>query len=291
MAKAPKTSATAAETKKATGTAVAAAAQTSVASYVDDFGNMAGAGMEKVGASDLLIPRIAILQELSPQVKPKKAEYIDGAEIGDICNLGTGDLYEAPFFFLPVYYRKDYLEWAPRSSGKGLVAVHTNPAILDRCIRNEKNQPILPNGNYVAETAQFFGFNLTDGRTERCFIPMASTQLKKGRRWLTMATGERLVRGDGTEFTPPLFYRTYKLGVGDESNNEGEWKGWTIERGDALPELGASIFSHRPGWTHAGLLEDAKQFLDQLIRGEADVDKSHLGETEAAGPTGDDRAM
>lgn len=202
----------------------------------DFFQSNAGAGLDNVNSSDMLVPRLTILQSLSPQLKQRDSAYIEGAEVGDICDVGTGQLFKSSLLFLPVYYRKDYLEWAPRSSGGGLVAIHSDPAILEQTTRNDKKQPVMANGNLIQETAQFFGFNLSAGR-QMCFLPMASTQLKKARKWITMATGEKLRRADGSEFTAPLFYRTYELGSAEESNAQGGWAGWTVKRGPALPEM------------------------------------------------------
>lgn len=238
----------------------------------DDFEAFAGAGMEEVGANDLLVPRLAILQALSPQINKRKAEYIEGAEVGLIADLGTGEIFPDGIWFLPVHYRKDYLEWAPRDTGKGLVEVHHDPAILDRCSRDDRNRPILPNGNYIAETAQFFGLNLTAGR-RMCFIPMTSTQLKKARRWNTLAMGEKLKRADGSEFTAPLFYRTYNLTTAEESNNDGDWSGWKIERGITLPEITQE--DHGIDWR--SLKQEAIDFRDSVVKGAAKADTSDLG--------------
>jgi len=230
----------------------------------DDFAAFAGAGMENVTSNDLLVPRLVILQALSPQVNKRKSEYIDGAEVGMIADVGTGEVYPDGVWFLPVFYRKDYLEWAPRDSGKGLVNIHTDPAILDQTTRNERNQPVLPNGNYIAETAQFFGLNLSAG-ARMCYVPMTSTQLKKARRWNTLAMGEKLKRADGTEFTAPFFYRTYTLQTSEESNSEGDWFGWKIERSLALPEI--TDEGHGMNWHQ--LKDDAVQFRESLSKGEA----------------------
>lgn len=226
----------------------------------DDFSSNAGAGMENVTANDLLVPRLAILQALSPQISKKKSEYIEGAQIGDICDVGTGEIFKDGVLFLPVFYRKDYLEWAPRASGQGLVNIHSDPAILDQTTRDEKKRPVLASGNYIAETAQFFGLNLTaDNR--KCFLPMASTQLKKARKWLTLATGEKLTRADGSTFTPPLFYRAYNLTTAEESNAEGEWAGWRIDRAFTLPEL------QEEGFDWHALKADCEGFLETLAKG------------------------
>jgi hypothetical protein len=50
-----------------------------VAGDNDLFADYADAGFENVTNNDILIPRISILQDLSPQVKEEKAEYIEGA--------------------------------------------------------------------------------------------------------------------------------------------------------------------------------------------------------------------
>ncbi len=234
----------------------------------DGFEEFAGAGLENVGSSDILIPRLAILQSLSPQLNKKKAEYIDGSEIGSIVDVGTGEIFPEGVVFLPVLYRKEYLEWAPRASGQGLVKVHDSADILAQAPRNDRNQNVLPNGNYVAETAQWFGLNLTADR-RKCFIPMASTQLKKSRKWMTLATSERLKRPDGSEFAAPLFYRSYKLTTGMESNSQGEWASWAISRHLTLPELGDAL-----GVDWRSVKEEAVEFAKALSAGTVKADNA-----------------
>lgn len=262
--------------------ALAEKGNTSIAVADDFFQQNAGAGLDNVTAADMLVPRLTILQSLSPQLKKRDSAYIEGAEVGDICDVGTGQIFKE-LLFLPVYYRKDYLEWAPRASGGGLVQIHSDAAILDRTTRNERNQPILDNGNLIAETAQFYGFNLSAGR-QMCFIPMASTQLKKARKWITLAAGEKLKRGDGSEFVAPLFYRTYQLGVAEESNAQGEWAAWTVERGPALPEMD---FDGTP-WQ--AVAEQAAAFRLQVMGGEARGDVSDMN-SDVAGRDHEQEAM
>lgn len=237
-----------------------------------EFEEFAGEGMENIGANDILIPRLGILQSLSPQLKKAKAEHIEGAEEGDIADLGTGDLFPDGVLFLPVYYRKDYLEWAPRSTGKGLIDIHSSPSILDQCTKGEKNEMVLPNGNLIVETAQFYGFNLSVDSPRKCFIPMSSTQLKKARKLNTLTTGEKLARADGSKFTAPMWYRTYMLTTAEESNNDGEWAGWVINRGDSLPEVDEAIL----GGSWQTMNQECKDFLDSIIKGEARMDTSSM---------------
>ena len=253
--------------------AVAVKSENAVAVNDDFFSSVAGSGLENVRSNDLIIPRLTLLQALSPQVQPKKPEYIMGAQVGDICDVGTQEIFEAPLLFLPVHYVKQYLEWAPRSSGKGLVAIHDDPSIVDQASRDEKNKLTLPNGNLLAETAQFFGLNLSAGG-RRCFLPLTSTQLKKAKRWLTFASAERAKRADGTSFVPPLYYRVYNLSVVDESNAEGDWAGWKIERGPKLQEFSTD-------WQE--IFAEAKSFKESIargeVRGDVGADEDHAGES------------
>lgn len=242
----------------------------------DDFADFANDGMQNVTAQDILVPRLTIIQALSPQLKKKDPNYIPGAEVGHICDVGTGELFQDGILFLPVYYRKDYLEWAPRASGGGLVNVHSDPKILDTCRPNDKKQPTTPEGNIIQETAQFYGFNISaDFRPS--FIPMASTQLKKGRKWLTLAGSEKLHRGDGSSYTPPLWYRVYSLTTAEESNSQGDWMGWKIERNVSMRELDTIV---HVDWQE--LKQKAVRFSEQLALGQArgDHDEPEAGVVE-----------
>ncbi len=241
------------------------------------FEAFAGSGMENVTARDILIPRLGILQGLSPQVTQGKPEYDGEARVGDVYDLGLQERFPNGIVFIPVYYVKVYLEWAPRSSGKGLQAIHQDDSILDQCTKDDKGKQVLPNGNYISETSQLFGLNVSGGN-RKTLIAFTSTQLKKCRRILTLASGEKLPRADGSEFTPPLFFRQYALTTVPESNNEGNWMGWKVERAGPITEL--------PNWQ--SIKDDCVAFKAQLEAGEVRGDLSGVGGedsgSDAAGP-------
>jgi hypothetical protein len=238
-------------------------------------------GFENVKPGDLIVPRYTILQGLSPQVTKGKPEYDADARVGQIYNVGLQEVVGDEMLFLPAYYAKQFLEWAPRSSGKGLVQVHDSADIMDQTTRDANNRPTLRNGNYIAETAQFFGFDITEGTPRKIFIPMASTQLKKARRLLTLAMSEELVLDDGRTRTPPIYYRIYKLTTVPESNQEGSWVGWKIERDKALTEL--------DNWQK--LADDAKKFREMLTAGKLKGDMAGVeGEHPAQRSRGGDES-
>jgi hypothetical protein len=224
---------------------------------IDDLGE--GLGLERVKANDVVIPRLTILQGLSPQLKPSRAEYIEGAKPGMFCDTATGDLFES-LNVIPCFYSRVYLEWPPQR-GKGLVANHgTDDSIMRKVVRDERFKARLPNGNYIAETATFYVLNLTAGGRPS-FIPLTSTNLKAAKRWMTLIMAQKAIRSDGTEFTPPIFYRSWNVTTTNESNDSGDWFGWRFSPGPTIldPEL-------KP------VLPKAKQFFEQardnLVQGD-----------------------
>jgi hypothetical protein len=227
-----------------------------------DTGNDRPVGLENVTSRDLLIPRLTILQALSPQLQRRRPEYIENAKAGEFCDVGLNEVFGSSLILLPCYFARVYLEWGPRGSDKGLIANHgTDASIMEKTRPDENKRSVLPNGNYIAETATYFCLNLSaNGR--KSFIPLASTQLGASRRWMMKLTAERVKRPDGTEFVPPIFYRTWQASVAEQTNNQGTWFGWTFSPGK-------TILDYDPT---KNLLNEAKKFYASaaadIVKGE-----------------------
>jgi len=228
-------------------------------------------GMENVTSRDLIIPRITMLQALSPQVQKKKAEFIPGAEPGMFCDVATGEIWPA-IELVFCHYSRVFLEWAPRSSGKGLVANHgMDASVLEKCEKDEKGRPITKEGNLISETAQWMCINLTaNGR--RSFLPLASTSLKASRQLMMKIQAERLVGKDGREFTPPIYFRSWIAEATEQSNNDGDWFGYRFSPGKVITEIDPS----------KELLKAAKKFCDEaakgIVQGAAESAEDHASE-------------
>lgn len=78
-----------------------------------------GRGMEDAESSDILLPRLLVLQDLSPHVKERRKSPagVDYAA-GQIINSLSGEIYEQPVKFIPVKFTKSRMMWGPRSAGK-----------------------------------------------------------------------------------------------------------------------------------------------------------------------------
>jgi hypothetical protein len=203
-----------------------------------DFSGDAGAGFENVRPDDLSIPFLVILQDGSPEVKKTHPDYatkgIKGAAAGHIMNSLTKQIYNPSIEtdkvpFIPCFYQKLWVEWKDRQKGAGgIVKSHPDDRLLGNTRKNDKGQDVLPNGNILNTTAYFFGMVLVDDEPIRCVIGLTSTQLKKARQWLSMATS---IKFDGAagKYTPPLFAHRYDLSAVPENNDKGSWYGWKVE--------------------------------------------------------------
>jgi hypothetical protein len=198
-------------------------------------------------AGMLLIPRIKILQDLSPEVKETKKEFVKGARPGMIFN----ELYKTldeEFEFYPSAFTERYIAWRPRTKGGGLV----DPNLT----RDECEGNFTPDGigrwigNYrapgaeeaerveVQETPEWIGIARSKSfEMMPVVISFPSTKVKSVREINTLINLTRRPRanGEGT-FRPPAFAHGFRFRTGIEQGNENEWYGWVIEHIGCHPD-------------------------------------------------------
>ena len=216
----------------------------------------ANAGSQNISQEDLALPFLKVLGQLSPEVNKKHGKYVEGAEPGMILNTVTNECYDGGkgIEVLPVYYKRQYVEWQDRGESKGApVAIHdAGSDILSKATRDKSFKDRLPNGNYLENTANHFVILL--GKTPTtALISMKATQLKVSRKWNSMMMGIKL-QGQKGLFTPPTYSHIYKLKTVQMSNDKGTWFGWDVSK--VGPVTDKSIY------------EIAKTFADRVGKGE-----------------------
>ncbi len=173
----------------------------------------AGRGNENVESQDVQIPRISLLQDLSPQIKEKNAEYIDGAKPGMVFNVLTGELFPDGLEFVPVFFEKDHLVWKTRKSGGGLVARCETPQEAQALADTEATYEYVESPNHVC-------ILMKDGEPDcEVSIPMATSKAKVSRRLNSLI---RLNQGD-------RFSRVYKLLAVEDESPSGEYWNFAVE--------------------------------------------------------------
>ena len=257
-------------TKQEKATALATAAMSPQVALTAQYEEEAGAGFENADANAYAIPFISILQAMSPQCKKSDGAYIKGAEEGMFFNSVTQEIFpgDTGIIALPCYYKRVFLEWAPRETGGGFKGEHLpSDPIVSTTVRGDKGD-ILPNGNLLADTRVHYVLIVKDdGTYSPAVISLSSTQMKKSRQWMSKMEGIKFKRADGTLYTPPMFSHTYHLTTVPEQNDKGSWYGLKVATGGPLQD--------------PGLFAAAKEFKRQISAGE-------VKEQPHAAPAADD---
>lgn len=213
----------------AKGKNVATAASTEVAERPSYMGGE-GRGSEEVTIQDVTIPRLQLVQDLSPQRKKNQAEYIEGCEEGMMFNSVTNELYPDPVTFVPVYFRLEWLVWKHRDAGGGLQGVFATQEEAVAAVgqhplagqTTEKGEPVLE----IQDTAQQFGLLLdpnspaSEPRTTELVISMSKSQLKPSRQ---LNSQIRIAEGDRWE-------RYYRMSAVEVDGARGTYFNWKVEQ-------------------------------------------------------------
>ena len=199
---------------------------TAVANIMDDLYEAAGQGMETIGAEDMQIPFLRILQPLSPQLIKNDPKFIKGASAGDIFNTVTGQFWEAEegINVLPCAYTTKLLEFQLRENGGGFMGElePNNPDV--RKTERVGSSEMLPNGNELVRSAQFLVLAYDDnGMTTQMICDMKKTQMKVAKQWNTRRAGLKIMHPTKGLFNPPMWSTPWKLTSIQESNDKGSW--------------------------------------------------------------------
>ena len=250
------------------------------------FGDELDTGMEGMDAADVALPRLAVMQGLSPQINKRKDEYIEGAQLGNLVNLGTGKLMPDPYPIVIAKYERRYVEWSPRQDdqvcpldgfpkvfGKGLIRDWgTDANALNEVTRDDNTGKLwTPEGNELLPTATYYCIDPETMTT--FFIPMARTQFTASKKIMAKLNDEKISKG-GTLRTAPTFWRIWNLTSSMKSRETNEWFVFDVAPGQLLKD-------HPNGRLILGVVKDFQETLRQnLIRLEH-------GEDEAAAPYAD----
>jgi hypothetical protein len=182
-----------------------------VSDAIPDFlkGQTGARGSENVGAADLVIPRLELVQDLSPCRKKADPSYIPGCEEGMLYNNVTRQLYGTEILVVPVYFRKEWLIWKHRIEGGGFRGAFATQDAAEVALES------LEDGDKceVTDTAQHFCLLInSDGRVEEIVISMNKSKMKVSRKLNSLI---RMNEGDS-------FSRVYKIGTTSEKNSKNQ---------------------------------------------------------------------
>lgn len=175
-------------------------------------------GSENVSNDDLIVPRLEILQAISPQLTEGDPAYIPGAKAGDLINSVTNVIYGKQVPVIPVHFQKLYLVWLDRQKGGGFRgAFKDEPAAQERA--NAEGGKAA--GFEVIDTPTHLCLlpNVSTGKFEEIMIAMPRTKAKISRQWNTMIKLANKAR----------FAMAYEVGTVLQKNTQGDFYNFAIQ--------------------------------------------------------------
>lgn len=199
-----------------------------------------GAGNENIRASDLQIPRLVLLQDLSPECNERKPEYIPGAKPGMILNKMNGQLMDQ-CFVINLKFAHGFTVWKSRKLGGGLFGSFSSEEAALEALAEAK----VDASHYeIKENPVHYVLLLDENGvpTMPAIIDFTSTKIKVSKNWNSqIATqGEKFDR----------FAWVWMLSTVYEANGQAqEYYNFKVEHLGAAP---------------AELYEQAKKFYEQV---------------------------
>jgi len=183
-------------------------------------------GSEDVGMDDVAIPRIDVIQDLSPQRKKDKPEYIEGADTGMIFNTVTNHIYGDSVDIVPVVFRKEYVIWRDRDAGGGFRgAFRMEEDAAEALSRLEDKDQC-----EVVDTAQHFVLVVSmdngERKLEEAVVSMAKSKMKPSRKLNSLC---RQIGGD-------RFSAVYRLRSVPASGPKGDYVNMDVAFQGFCPE-------------------------------------------------------
>ena len=191
----------------------------------------AGRGSENVTAQDIAIPFISILQKMSPECDEDSPDRLPNAKPGMIFQNVNKIMWlrDEGLEVVPCAYDRKIIEWIPRESGGGLVAIHEmNTPLMKEAKPNDKKVPCLPNGHQLIDTStHFVMYPGPLGGWEPAIISMKSTAQKKSRLWNSLIAQQVI---PGTNQPAPRWLFKWRLTTSLETKDQNNWYNWEIAR-------------------------------------------------------------
>jgi hypothetical protein len=225
-----------------------------------DYMKQGNRGAENVGTEDMIVPRIELIQALSPVRKKSDPAYIEGAEEGMLYNNVTRALYGTEVTVIPVYYTKQFLVWKDRKLGGGGSNGFRGAFATEAAARDAIAQ-LAEDGLEVADTAQHFVLVRNGDDWQEAVVSMSKSKIKVSKRWNSLM---RLTNTDS-------FSRAYKLSATVETNARNE-----------------SYFNFNIttlGFVTKDIYERAEKLYETVRTGGVKVSNDYEGEVHDAAPT------
>jgi hypothetical protein len=207
-------------------------------------------GTEDMTRDDMQMPRLAIAQQMSPELQEDQPQYIDGLKMGEMFNSVTKEIIgKGPV--LVAIVRRDpprWVEFVPRDQGGGV----KDPNVP----MNDPRTQFGPNGEQPVAT-KFYDYVLMrvdKSDFEMVGLSLKSTGLKVARNWNTLIKMRNA----------PLFRGVYRIEVVKQENAKGKFFNFSV---------------NNAGWTNGEATARAEAAFEAMKDRVVVMDREHPDDT------------
>lgn len=191
-----------------------------------------GRGNEDVGSA-VAIPRIKLLQKMSPEVDKYNAKYIAGADVGHFINSISSEVYGEELYAVSLKFKVEYVVWRSMEAGGGLLGNFTNQADAEAAVAAQEK----PSEYEIKDTHSHI-LLLKNPETGELSHPIimdfTSSKLRVSRSWNTQIASKG---GDRFSSLWRLKSQPVESRTGQQFMNlDVEWVGWTTEEDYKIAE-------------------------------------------------------
>lgn len=248
----------------------AVAASNAVPTHLQKAADQMGKGNENVTAADLTIPRIGLIQGLSPQIDPDSPKFIPGATMGQMFNSLTNELYDT-IYLTDLFYRKEFGLFVKRKAGggfRGSFPTEIDAVTAMEAMEDKANIECIETGVHfclmleAADPEKEFGMDNMKAVGEFVlFFTVTKLKVSRNLNSLIRNRGQNLDRWAGV----------FRLDSGKETNAKGTFYNYVV-----CPA----------GWVNAEVNAVASQTFDQIAAGKREkIDREGAVDEDAGDPS------
>tara|TARA_R110001592_G_scaffold66126_2_gene202859 strand:- start:3686 stop:4471 length:786 start_codon:yes stop_codon:yes gene_type:complete len=200
------------------------------------FEQDAGQGLGELGAEDVSLPFIKIVQSQSKEIIKR------GARPGDIYNNATMQHFDGTggVRIIPCSYNRRFIEWSPLGASENYpLNIFAPTDNLPETQRNDDNKDqIVGSQNYLEDTRNHYVLLIDeDGMAQPGLMALTSSQMKKSKKWNSMISS-RYMDGKNGKFLAPSYSHIYRAKIVEEGNAKGDWYGWELSVEGVVEDVG-----------------------------------------------------
>ena len=187
----------------------------------EDINNFSG--FEDMDASKTAIPWLKIAQELTPECKKTKPQYIEELELGQLFNSVSKEIYGNEVWFICLGFQYRWVEWKPDRGG--FVRDHSEQEYskLENVDTSKFGKYKTDEGNDLVETYNYVGFIADRPEHGPIIFSLSSTSIKIARQWNSQMLRGTIPDGKGGYMPAKPYHFVWSIKTALHQQDKNDW--------------------------------------------------------------------